>query len=172
MAMREAALLRCAGLSQDRTDIIQSTLGKTFGVVGNYIAANDVICDAVCSYGSGFIFATALPPALALGAMVSVQHLRQSRAERLIQQQQASKLRTKLRDARLPLMDGDKHIVPVMVKGAAKCTLICQTLSQKYSIYIQPINYPKVPLGTERLCLNPGPLHNDAMIEHLVDALA
>lgn len=104
--------------------------------------------------------------------MISVQHLRQRRTERLTQQEQASKLKTKLRDAGLTLMDGDTHIVPVMVKDAAKCTRICQMLLQKYSIYIQPINYPTVPLGTERLRLTPGALHDDAMIDHLVDALA
>ncbi len=157
---------------QDQIDIIQGTLGKAFGVIGGYIAANDVICDSVRSFGSGFIFTTALPPALAHGALVSVQHLRQSRTERLIQNQQAIKLKTKLREAGLPLMNGDTHIVPVMVNDAAKCTRICEILLQDFCIYVQPINYPTVPKGTERLRLTPGPLHNDTMIDHLVDALS
>ena len=157
---------------EDEIDIIQGTLGKAFGVIGGYIAANDVICDAVRSFGSGFIFTTALPPALAHGAMVSVQYLRQSKTERLTQKRQASKLKTKLREAGLPLMNSDTHIVPVMVKDAAKCTRICTILLQEFGIYVQPINYPTVPLGTERLRLTPGPLHSDAMIDHLVDALS
>jgi 5-aminolevulinate synthase len=157
---------------QDRIDIIQGTLAKAFGVIGGYIAANDVICDAVRSFGSGFIFTTALAPALANGALVSVRHLRNSRTERIIQKQQANKLKTKLRDAGLPLINGDTHIVPVMVNDAAKCTRICDILLQEFGIYVQPINYPTVPIGTERLRLTPGPLHNDAMIDHLVDALS
>ncbi|MDC3235187.1 5-aminolevulinate synthase [Candidatus Puniceispirillum sp.] len=157
---------------QDRIDIIQGTLGKAFGVIGGYIAANDVICDSVRSFGSGFIFTTALPPALAHGALVSVQHLRHSRTERVIQNQQAVKLKTKLLEAGIPLMNGDTHIVPVMVRDAAKCNRICEILLQDFRIYVQPINYPTVPIGTERLRLTPGPLHNDAMIDHLVDALS
>ncbi len=156
---------------QDRIDIIQGTLGKAFGLVGGYIAASDVICDSVRSYGSGFIFTTALPPALAHGALLSVQYLRQSNTERLAQQRQVSKLKEKLRAASLPLMYSDTHIVPVMVKNAAKCARICQILLQEFDIYVQPINYPTVPRGTERLRLTPGPLHSDAMIDHLVNAL-
>ncbi len=148
---------------QDRIDIIQGTLGKAFGVVGGYIAASDVICDSVRSYGSGFIFTTALPPALARGAMVSVQHLLQSKTERVTQQRQAKKLKIKLRAAGLPLLDSDTHIVPVMVKDAAKCTRICKILLEESNIYVQPINYPTVPRGTERLRLTPGPLHSDAI---------
>ena len=157
---------------QDRIDIIQGTLGKAFGVTGGYIAANDVICDAVRSFGSGFIFTTALPPALAHGAMVSVRYLRQSRTERMIQKQQVSKLKTKLLEAGLPLINSETHIVPVMVKDAAKCTRISNILLRDFGIYVQPINYPTVPIRTERLRLTPGPLHNDAMIDHLVDALS
>ena len=104
--------------------------------------------------------------------MISVQYLRQSNTERLIQKRQASKLKTKLRDAGLPLINSDTHIVPVMVKDAAKCTRISNILLQDFGIYVQPINYPTVPIGTERLRLTPGPLHNDAMIDHLVDALS
>ena len=156
---------------QDRLDIIQGTLGKAYGVVGGYIAADDVICDAVRSFGSGFIFTTALPPALAHGALASVRHLRRSTNERRAQQRQATRLKTKLRDAGLPLLEGDTHIIPVMVRDAAKCSQICQILLQEFSIYVQPINYPTVPVGTERLRLTPGPLHSDAMIDDLVASL-
>lgn len=156
---------------QDRVDIIQGTLGKAYGVVGGYIAADDVICDAVRSFGSGFIFTTALPPALAHGALASVRHLRRSSNERQVQQRQATRLKTKLRDAGLPLLEGDTHIIPVMVRDAAKCSRICQILLQEFSIYVQPINYPTVPVGTERLRLTPGPLHSDAMIDDLVASL-
>ena len=156
---------------QDRVDIIQGTLGKAYGVVGGYIAADDVICDAVRSFGSGFIFTTALPPALAYGALASVRHLRRSTNERQAQQRQATRLKTKLRDAGLPLLEGDTHIIPVMVRDAAKCSRICQILLQEFSIYVQPINYPTVPVGTERLRLTPGPLHSDAMIDDLVASL-
>ena len=156
---------------QDRVDIIQGTLGKAYGVVGGYIAADDVICDAVRSFGSGFIFTTALPPALAHGALASVRHLRRSTNERQAQQRQATRLKTKLRDAGLPLLEGDTHIIPVMVRDAAKCSRICHILLQEFSIYVQPINYPTVPVGTERLRLTPGPLHSDAMIDDLVASL-
>jgi 5-aminolevulinate synthase len=156
---------------QDRVDMIQGTLGKAYGVVGGYIAADDVICDAVRSFGSGFIFTTALPPALAHGALASVRHLRRSTNERQAQQRQATRLKTKLRDAGLPLLEGDTHIIPVVVRDAAKCSRICQILLQEFSIYVQPINYPTVPVGTERLRLTPGPLHSDAMIDDLVASL-
>jgi len=156
---------------QDRVDMIQGTLGKAYGVVGGYIAADDVICDAVRSFGSGFIFTTALPPALAHGALASVRHLRRSTNERQAQQRQATRLKTKLRNAGLPLLEGDTHIIPVMVRDAAKCSRICQILLQEFSIYVQPINYPTVPVGTERLRLTPGPLHSDAMIDDLVASL-
>ncbi|MBL6774358.1 MAG: 5-aminolevulinate synthase [Candidatus Puniceispirillum sp.] len=157
---------------QDRVDVIQGTLGKAYGVVGGYIAADDVICDAVRSFGSGFIFTTALPPALAHGALASVRHLRRSTSERHAQQQQATRLKAKLRDAGLPLLEGDTHIIPVMVRNAAKCSRICQILLHEYSIYVQPINYPTVPVGTERLRLTPGPLHSDAMSDDLVASLS
>ena len=156
---------------QDSVDIIQGTLGKAFGAAGGYIASDDVICDAVRSFGSGFIFTTALPPALACGALVSVQHLRRNSHERLAQQRQATKLKTKLYKAGLPILEGDTHIIPVMVKDAAKCSKICQILLNDFGIYVQPINYPTVPVGSERLRLTPGPLHTDTMIDHLVDSL-
>ena len=155
----------------DRIDLIQGTLGKAFGVVGGYIAADDVICDAVRSFGSGFIFTTALPPALAYGALASVQYLQSSAIERDQQKQQAETLKQKLRAADLPILEGDTHIVPVMVNNADVCTRICQFLLKEHQIYVQPINYPTVPKGTERLRLTPGPFHSDRMIDDLVDAL-
>ena len=155
----------------DRIDVIQGTLGKAFGVVGGYIAADDVICDAVRSFGSGFIFTTALPPALAYGALASVQYLQSSTIERDRQKQQAETLKQKLRRANLPILEGDTHIVPVMVNDADNCTRICQFLLNEHQIYVQPINYPTVPKGTERLRLTPGPFHSDRMIDDLVDAL-
>ena len=156
---------------QDQIDIIQGTLGKAFGIVGGYIAADDVIIDTVRSNGSGFIFTTALPPALAAGALASVKHLRASSDEREAQQRQAALLKEKARAANLPIMESDTHIVPVMVGDAAATTRICQLLLQDHDIYVQPINFPTVPRGTERLRLTPGPFHTDAMIDRLVDAL-
>ena len=155
----------------DRIDVIQGTLGKAFGVVGGYIAADDVICDAVRSFGSGFIFTTALPPALAHGALASVQYLQSSSVERDRQKQQTQALKQKLRATDLPILEGDTHIVPVMVNDADICTRICQFLLNEHQIYVQPINYPTVPKGTERLRLTPGPFHSDSMIDDLVDAL-
>ena len=139
--------------------------------MGGYIAADDVICDAVRSFGSGFIFTTALPPALAYGALASVQYLQSSAVERDRQKQQAETLKQKLRAANLPILEGDTHIVPVMVNDADNCTQICQFLLNEHQIYVQPINYPTVPKGTERLRLTPGPFHSDRMIDDLVDAL-
>ncbi len=155
----------------DRIDVIQGTLGKAFGVVGGYIATDDVICDAVRSFGSGFIFTTSLPPAFACGALASVQYLQSSTIERQRQKQQAETLKQKLRIANLPMLEGDTHIVPVMVNNADICNRICQFLLNEHQIYVQPINYPTVPKGTERLRLTPGPFHSDRMIDDLVNAL-
>ena len=156
---------------QDEIDVIQGTLGKAFGVSGGYIAADDVICDAVRSFGSGFIYTTAMPPALAFGALESVKHLRNDASERTLLHRQVSNLKIKLREAGLPLLEGNTHIIPIMVNDAVKCTRICQILLQDFGIYVQPINYPTVPKGTERLRLTPGPFHTDTMIDYLVDAL-
>lgn len=156
---------------QHRIDIIQGTLGKAFGLVGGYIAADDVICDAVRSFGSGFIFTTALPPALARGALASLNHLRNSPQERQAQERQVARLKTGLTKAGLPILAGDTHIIPVMVHDAAKCSRICQILLQDFNLYVQPINYPTVPKGTERLRLTPGPFHSDEMIDYLVKSL-
>ena len=138
-------------------------------MLGGYIAADDVICDAV-QFWIRFIFTTA-PPALAYGALASVQYLQSSQAERDRQKQQAETLKQKLRNAGLPILEGDTHIVPVMVNNADQCTRICQFLLNERQIYVQPINYSTVPKGTERLRLTPGPFHSDSMIDDLVDAL-
>ena len=157
---------------QDQIDIIQGTLGKAYGVVGGYIAADDVIIDTVRSNGSGFIFTTALPPALAAGALASVRYLRHNDAERAAQQRQAATLKAKAMAVGIPILNSNTHIVPVMVGDAAATTRICQLLLAEHDIYVQPINYPTVPRGTERLRLTPGPLHTDDMIDKLVTALS
>ena len=158
------------GLS-DQIDLIQGTFGKAYGAMGGYIAASDVICDAIRSYGSGFIFTTAMPPALAEAALASVKHLRNSSAERDAQQAQAAKLKQRFKEAGIPAMPSTTHIVPVMVGDASKCSQISWMLLEEHDLYIQPINYPTVPRGTERLRITPGPLHNDVMLETLVRAL-
>ncbi len=152
-------------------DVIQGTLGKAFGAMGGYIAGSDALCDAVRGYGSGFIFTTAMPPALAEAALASICYLRSSDKERIKQQQQASYLKQKLAERHLPAMASSTHIVPVMVGDAMKTSEISWTLLQDYGLYIQPINYPTVPRGTERLRITPGPLHTTEMIDNLVDCL-
>lgn len=152
-------------------DILQGTLGKAFGTMGGYIASSDSICDAVRGYGSGFIFTTAMPPPLASAALASVQHLRKSQIERDAQQRQSKRLKKRLREYGMPFLAGNTHIVPVMVGDAAKCSQISQILLEKYGFYIQPINFPTVPKGTERLRITPGPLHSNMMIDDLVIAL-
>ena len=152
-------------------DIIQGTLGKAFGAAGGYIAASDVICDTVRSNGSGFIFTTAIPPAVAAAACAAVRHLRSSQDERAAQQRQAARLKAQATAAGIPILEGDTHIVPVMIGDAGTTYRICQLLLDEHDIYVQPINYPTVPRGTERLRLTPGPHHTDAMIDDLVAAL-
>ena len=157
---------------ESQIDVLQGTLGKAFGTMGGYIAASDAICDAVRGYGSGFIFTTAMPPPLAAAALASVQHLRQSHFERDAQQRQSRLLKNKLREYGMPFLTGNTHIVPVMVGDAAKCSQISQILLEKYGFYIQPIDFPTVPKGTERLRITPGPLHTEEMINDLVLALS
>jgi 5-aminolevulinate synthase len=156
---------------QDEIDVIQGTLGKAYGAAGGYIAASDLICDTVRSHGSGFIFTTAMPPATAAAAHAAIRHLRASGSERAGQQRQAKRLKEAARAAGIPILEGDTHIVPVMVGDAAATTRICRLLLDEHDIYVQPINYPTVPRGTERLRLTPGPYHTDAMIDRLVTAL-
>ena len=154
-----------------RVDIINGTLAKGFGVMGGYIAATRAICDAIRSYASGFIFTTSLAPAIAAGALVSIRHLKSSDAERRTHQERAATLKARLGDAGLPVMDNPSHIVPVMVGDPVHCKAVTDALLDHYGIYVQPINYPTVPRGTERIRLTPGPLHNDALMDHLVNSL-
>ncbi len=156
----------------DRLTIIEGTLGKAFGVMGGYITGSMALCDFVRSFASGFIFTTALPPALAAGAVASIQHLKQSDEERMAQREAVAKVRAGLERAGIPHMPNPSHIVPVMVGNAAKCKWISDLLLDNYGIYVQPINYPTVDRKTERLRITPTPFHTDDDIGHLVDALS
>jgi 5-aminolevulinate synthase len=156
----------------DRLTVIEGTLGKAFGVVGGYIAASAALCDFVRSFSSGFIFTTALPPAVAAGAAASIRHLKVSQLERARQRDRVAKVRKGLDRIGIPYMANESHIVPVMVGDPVKCKWLSDYLMERHGIYVQPINYPTVPRGTERLRITPGPLHTDADIEHLVSALS
>ena len=158
------------GLSE-RITLIEGTLGKAYGVMGGYITGSEVLCDFIRSFSSGFIFTTALPPAIAAGARASIAHLKSSELERKRQQRQVRKLRSDLDRAGIPHMNNPSHIIPVMIKDPVKCKMLSDILMQDYGIYVQPINYPTVPKGTERLRFTPSPLHSDADIDHLVSAL-
>ncbi|WDR04349.1 5-aminolevulinate synthase [Devosia algicola] len=155
----------------DRIDIIEGTLAKGFGVMGGYITANKSIVDAVRSYAPEFIFTTALPPALCAAARTSIEHLKTSNAERTQHKRQAQLTKDILRDAGLPVMTNETHIVPLLVGDARQCKAASDMLLEKHNIYIQPINYPTVPKGTERLRITPTPLHSDEMIFELRHAL-
>jgi len=155
----------------DKVDIIEGTLAKGFGVMGGYIAASERIVDVVRSYAQSFIFTTSLSPVLAAGVLASVRHLKASSAEREAQQTQAAKLKAALKDRGLPVLDTPSHIVPVMVWDPVACKAISDRLLEAHNIYVQPINYPTVPRGTERLRFTPGPFHDDDKIAALVDAL-
>ncbi len=154
-----------------RIDLIQGTLAKAFGVVGGYIAGSAATIDAVRSHASGFIFTTALPPATAAGALASIRHLKVSAAERRLQRRHSERLKVLLRDAGLPLMSSDTHIVPVLVGDPVRCKKISDRLLDGHGIYIQPINYPTVPKGLERLRITPGPMHDEGMLQYLIAAL-
>ncbi|AZV77021.1 5-aminolevulinate synthase [Parasedimentitalea marina] len=155
----------------DRLTVIEGTLGKAYGVVGGYIAASDELCDFVRSFASGFIFTTALPPAIAAGAAASVRHLKQSTVERDMQKSNVAKVRAKLEQVGIPHVTNASHIIPVMVGDPVKCKFISDVLLKDYGVYIQPINYPTVPKGTERLRITPSPVHSDRDIDHLITAL-
>jgi 5-aminolevulinate synthase len=156
----------------DQIDLIEGTLGKAFGVVGGYITGSAPLCDFIRSFASGFIFTTALPPAVAAAATASIQHLKQSGFERQRQQEQVAKLRAKLDRAGIPHMANDSHIIPVMIGDPVKCRMISDILMRDWGVYVQPINYPTVAKGTERLRITPSPFHSDADIDHLVSALS
>lgn len=156
----------------DRLTVIEGTLAKAYGVVGGYIAASKALCDFVRSFASGFIFTTALPPSVAAGALASVKHLKESPFERKRQQERVAKVRAALRAMGIPQLDNPSHIIPVMVGDAKKAKMISDWLMEKHGIYVQPINYPTVPVGTERLRITPGPVHSDEDIEKLVQALS
>ncbi|MCX7566131.1 5-aminolevulinate synthase [Sulfitobacter sp. F26169L] len=155
----------------DRITVIEGTLGKAFGVVGGYIAASAELCDFVRSFASGFIFTTALPPAVAAGAAASIRHLKDSSVERDTQQAKVAEVRARLDAIGIPHVENPSHIIPVMVGDPHKCKFISDMLLQEYGIYIQPINYPTVPKGTERLRITPSPVHSAADIDHLLGAL-
>jgi 5-aminolevulinate synthase len=154
-----------------RLTVIEGTLGKAFGVMGGYITADRMIVDVIRSYAPGFIFTTSLSPVLVAGVLASVRHLKQSSVEREGQQAAAAKLKAMMREAGLPVMLGETHIVPVMVGDPVKAKKISDILLAEYGVYVQPINYPTVPRGTERLRFTPGPAHDEAMMVELVAAL-
>ncbi|MEL6225600.1 MAG: 5-aminolevulinate synthase [Pseudomonadota bacterium] len=155
-----------------RIDVINGTLAKGFGVMGGYVAASRAFCDAIRSYASGFIFTTSLAPAIAAGALASVRHLRQSQLERRRHQERAKTLKARFHEAGIPVMDNPSHIVPVLVGNPVHCKAVTDALLDAHGVYVQPINYPTVPRGTERLRFTPTPLHTDADIDHLIAAMS
>ena len=167
---RGGGLAEQLGLMQ-RISVIEGTLAKSFGVVGGYITGSAILCDYVRSHASGFIFSSALPPAVAAGATAAIRHLKSSEMERARLRNRVAKVKVALDKAGIPHMNNDSHIIPVMVGDAHKCKWISDYLLDHHGIYIQPINYPTVTRGTERLRITPTPNHSDADIELLIEAL-
>ena len=155
----------------DRVDVIQGTLGKAFGLIGGYIASSALLVDFIRCFGSGFIFTTAMPPATAAGAVASVRHVRKDIQRRITLHRNVNTLKSQLRDVGLPLMETPSHIIPIMVRDPNLCREASNRLLHKHGIFVQHINHPTVPLGTERLRITPTPLHTDEMIHELVEAL-
>jgi len=155
----------------ERVDIIEGTLAKAFGIMGGYVTASSTIIDTIRSYAPGFIFTTSLPPAIAAGATASIRYLKTANDLREKHQEQVAKLKAKLAEAKLPILTTETHIVPLMVCDPLLCKAASDRLMEKHGIYIQPINYPTVTRGTERLRITPSPLHDDAMINELVNAV-
>ena len=156
----------------DQVDIIQGTMAKAIGVIGGYIASTQVIVDAVRSFATGFIFTTSLPPAITAGCLASVEHLKASSTERDRLHAQTAKLRERLKHHDVPVMPcSQTHVLPVRVGEAKRCKAAAERLLHNHGVYLQPINYPSVPVGTERFRVNATPNHSDAQIEHLAVSL-
>ncbi len=158
------------GVDKD-IDIVEGTLAKAYGVMGGYITGNKYLIDTVRSFASGFIFTTSIPPTVAAGALESVKHLKISNYERLQQKKIVNKLKTKLAEIKIPIISNSSHIIPILVGDPELCKKASDLLLHKYKIYVQPINYPTVPRGTERLRITPSPLHSKEMINYFVDSI-